>query len=85
MERIKTFKKIMEKSESNRVVILTNHYQIIGNVYECEECNKNEYINLTNVRLCNVNDVYDGICESDTTYDWLHIDIDKIVAYSFVK
>ena len=49
MNRIKTFKMIMEKSNSNRVVILTNHYQIIGNVYECDECNKDEYVNLTNV------------------------------------
>ena len=32
MERIKIFKKIMEKSNSTRVVILTNHYQIVGNV-----------------------------------------------------
>ena len=46
MDRIKTFKKIMEKSESNRVVILTNHYQIVVNVYECDECNKDEYINV---------------------------------------
>ena len=84
MNRIKTFKMIMEKSNSNRVVILTNHYQIIGNVYECEECNKDEYVNLTNVRLCNDNDVNDGICEADSNYDWLHINLDKVVAYSFI-
>lgn len=84
MSRIKTFKMIMEKSNTNRVVLLTNHYQIIGNVYECDECNKDEYVNLTNVRLCSVNDIYDGICESDSTYDWLHINLDKVVAYSFI-
>ena len=84
MSKIKTFKHIMEKSESNRVVLLTNHYQILGNVYECEECNKNDYINLTNVRLCNINDVFDGICESESNFDWLHINIDKVVAYSFI-
>lgn len=84
MDRIKMFKKIMEKSESNRVIILTNHYQIIGNVYECSECNKEEFINLTNVRVCNINDVYDGICESDTNYDWLHINLEKVVGFSFV-
>ena len=85
MDKTKTFKKIMEKSNSNRVIILTNHYQIIGNVYECEECNKDEFVNLTNVRVCNIDDVYSGICESDTNYDWLHINIDKIVGYSFIK
>ena len=84
MSKIKTFKQIMEKSESIRVVLLTNHYQILGNVYECEECNKNDYINLTNVRLCNINDVFDGICESESNFDWLHINIDKVVAYSFI-
>ena len=84
MDRIKTFKKIMEKSNSNRVVILTNHYQIIGKVYECDDCNKDEYVNLVDVRLCNVNDVFDGICESETNYDWLHINLDKVVAYSFI-
>ena len=51
MSKMKNFKMIMEKSNTNRVVILTNHYQIIGNVYECDECNKDEYVNLTNVRL----------------------------------
>ena len=84
MDRAKTFRKIMEKSESNRVIILTNHYQIRGTVYECEECNKDEYINLVDVKLCNISDVYDGICDSDTNYDWLHINLDKVVAYSFI-
>ena len=84
MSKMKTFKMIMEKSNTNRVVILTNHYQIIGNVYECDECNKDEYVNLTNVKLSNINEIYDGICESDSTYDWLHINLDKVVAYSFI-
>lgn len=84
MDRIKTFKKIMEKSDSNRVILLTNHYQIIGNVYECNDCNKDEYVNLTNVKLCSVNDIYDGVCESDSHYDWLHINLEKVVAYSFI-
>ena len=84
-DRIKTFKQIMEISDSNRVVMLTNHYQIIGSVYECGECNKDEYVNLTKVKLCNVNDVYEGICESEINYDWLHINLDKVVAYSFIK
>ena len=85
MNRMKTFKMIMEKSNSNRVVILTNHYQIIGNVYECGECNTEDYINLINVRLCNVTDVYDGLCEAESNYDWLHINLDKVVAFSFLK
>ena len=84
MDRLKTFKRIMEKSDSNRVIILTNHYQIKGNVYDCGECNRDEFINLTNVRVCNVIDSYDGICDSESSFDWLHINIDKVVAFSFV-
>ena len=84
MNRIKTFKKIMEISKSNRVVILTEHFQIIGNVFECDECNKEDYVNLTDVKLCNLNDLYEGICEADTNFDWLHINLDKVVAYSFI-
>ena len=84
MSKIKTFKQIMEKSESNRVVILTNHYQIIGNVYECGECNKDEFVNLTNAQVCNIDNVYEGMCEADSTFDWLHINLEKVVAYSFI-
>ena len=84
MDRLKVFKRIMEKSNSTRVLLLTNHYQIVGNVYDCGECNKDDFINLTNAKLCNIDDVYDGICEADTHYDWLHINIDNVVAYSFI-
>ena len=84
MDKINNFKKIMKKSDSTRVVILTNHYQIIGNVYECDICNKDEYVNLTNVRVCNVDDSYEGICEAEIHFDWLHINLEKVVAYSFI-
>lgn len=85
MSKIKNFIEIMKKSQSDRVILLTNHYQIIGNVYECEECNKDEYINLVNVKLCNVEDTYGCECEYESNYDWLHINIDKVVAFSFLK
>ena len=82
--KIKTFKKIMEKSNSNRVVLVTNHYQIVGNVHECEECNKDNYINLTDVFMCDVSETYFGECEGGARYDWLHINLDKIVGFSFI-
>ena len=85
MTKMRTFKKIMEKSNSDRVVILTNNYQILGNVCDYDECNKDEYINLKNVRMCNINDIYDGVCESDFSFEWLHINIEEVVAYSFIK
>ena len=85
MNKIDNFKKIMEKSGTNRVLLLTNHYQIIGTVYECQECNREDCINLTNVALCNVEDIYGSDCEYETRYDWLHINLDKVVAFSFLK
>lgn len=84
MDRIKNFKRIMEKSESTRVIILTNHYRIEGSVYECDDCNKDECINLTNATICNIEDVFDDTCDSGSEYDWLHVNMDKIVAFSFV-
>ena len=84
MDKTKQFKMIMEKSNSTKVVILTTNYQIVGNVYECEECNTDSCVNLTNARVCKVNDSYDGICENETYYDWLHVNMDAIAAYSFI-
>lgn len=52
MSKSEEFKRLMEISSSNRVVLLTNHYQIVGQVYDCEECNREAYINLTNASLC---------------------------------
>ncbi|MBE7711270.1 MAG: hypothetical protein E7Z92_03925 [Cyanobacteria bacterium SIG31] len=85
MNKIENFKKIMKKSETNRVLLLTNHYQIIGDVYECSDCNKENCVNLTNVKLCNVEDVFGCECEYESNYDWLHINLDKVVAFSFLK
>ena len=84
MDKAKHFKRIMDKSDSTRVIILTAHYQIIGNVYDCEECNKDSCVNLTNARVCNINDTYEGVCENDTYYDWLHVNMDAVVGFSFI-
>ena len=84
-DRARQFKKIMNKSDSNKVVILTAHYKITGDVYDCEECNKDSCVNLVNARVCNINDSYEGICDNETKYDWLHINMDSVVAYSFLQ
>ena len=39
MNKAEEFRKIMEITNSDKVVILTNHYQIVGRVYDCDECN----------------------------------------------
>lgn len=87
MEKLRFFKKIMQKSETEQVILLTNHYQITGMVYDCEECNKDGFVNLTNVSLCKYEESYGRSCEQfgETKYDWLHINLDKVVAFSFVR
>ena len=87
MDRLKEFKKIMEKSESDKVTLITNHYQITGYVYDCEECNKDNFINLTNATLCLLNDSYSEKWDryKSSRYNWHNINIDRIVAFSFSK
>ncbi len=87
MDKLKEFRKIMEKSETDKVVLITNHYRITGYVYDCEEFNRENYINLTNVTLCLMNDSYSDECDRYTSsgYDWLHINLDRVVAFSFLK
>lgn len=87
MNKIEFLKKIMEKSETTNIMIITNHYQISGEVYDCEECNKETFINLTNASLCKFEDSYDEFCEQygESKYDWLHVNLDKVVAFSFVR
>ena len=78
MSKSEEFKRLMEISSSNRVVLLTNHYQIVGQVYDCEECNREAYINLTNVYENQTCDQY-----TSSHYDWLHVNFDKVVAFTF--
>ena len=87
MNSLEKFKKIMEKSKTKKVEILTNHYKILGQVFECDECNKEIYINLINASICLINDSFENDCceYSNLTYDWLHVNYDKIVAFSFIK
>ena len=86
MSKLQNFVKIMEKSETDKVLILTNHYQIKGRVYDCESCNEDGFVNLTNASLCVISEMYDNSCDSlvSQKYDWLHVNIDKITAFSFI-
>ena len=86
MNKSEFFKFAMEKSNSDKVIILTNHYQISGTVYDCEVCNNDCYVNLTNVYLCKFDETYMHTCDEygKTHYDWLNINLEKVVAFSFV-
>lgn len=88
MNKANEFIKLMDISNTDKVVLLTNHYQIAGRVYDCEECNKENFLNLTDASLCLINDVYGSeTCERYTSshYDWLHVNFDAVVAFSFIN
>ena len=85
-------KMIMEKSETNKITIYTEHLKIDGTVFECSKCNSNEILNLTNVLVCRLDDYC--TCDDDECgcndyvcfrQDWLHINVNSIVAFSFIK
>lgn len=92
---IKSIKKISEKVNSKRIVIITNHLKIDGNLYiengKCEECHDN-ILTLENALICRLNDYC--TCDGDNCncndyvcfrYDWLNINIDNICAYSMIS
>ncbi len=87
MDKLKEFKSIMEKSDTDKLILVTSHYKISGYVYDCEECNKEHFINLTNASLCFIDANYPEECTGYTSinYDWLHVNLDNVIAFSFLK
>ena len=87
---MKKMKEIMELSKSSKIVIFTNHLKIIGHVAECDKCNEEYFINLTDVTVLDITELYP--CEEDETcndfssqnFEWLHVNINKILAFSFI-
>ncbi len=84
---------IMEENSSNRVLILTNHLQIIGTIHEyknkCENCH-NCLISLKNVKIARIEELCDceETCECNLhafkEYDWFNICVDAIVGFSII-
>ena len=88
MKTNKEFMQIMSFSHSDKVIFITNKYQIIGTVYNCEECNQENFINLTDASICLMSDVYENsTCDSYTSshHAWLHVNLDNVIAFSFKK
>jgi hypothetical protein len=92
---LKTILKTAQNAASNRIAIITEYLKINGNIYEekgkCEECH-DDIITLTNAMVCRLNDYC--TCDGDNCdcndyvcfrYEWLNINVNKIVAYSVVK
>lgn len=88
MDKAKEFKKIMTNSNTNKVMLFTSHYKITGDVYECDECNREHFINLVNASICFVGEnIHSEDCDlySVQKYDWLHINLCQIQAFSFLN
>ena len=92
---LKSFGKIIEESETNKITIFTSHLKIDGNLFQpegrCEECH-DDFITLENALVCWLSDYC--ICEDNECkcndyvcfkYDWLNIAIDKITTVSIIQ
>ena len=91
----KAIRKIAEKTGSTKIVIFTSRLKIDGYAYfedgKCDECHE-DILTLTKAMVCRLND-YCTCNEDDCScndyicfkYDWLNVNVDKIVAYSIVE
>lgn len=85
---------IMEKNSSSRVMVITNHLQIIGTIHEyegkCESCH-DCILALKDVQIGRLEDIC--TCNDDecgcnihtfTEYDWFNISVHAIVGFSIL-
>ena len=90
----KAIKKIVEKTGSNKIVIITENLKINGSLYnetkKCDECHE-DIITMTDALVCRLSDYC--TCEDDNCncndyvcfrYDWINININSIVAYTII-
>ena len=86
---------IMEKKESNKIVVFTNHLKIDGYVFKCDKkCEDigDCILTLTDAMICRLDDYCncneekcdcnDYVCFK---YDWLHINLSEIVSFSILE
>ena len=91
---IKSIQKISQKTGSDRIAVITNHLKINGTLYKetgkCEECHE-DILTLTDALVCRLSDYC--TCDEENCscndyvcfrYDWLNINISKIVAYTII-
>lgn len=86
---------IMEENSTRRVLILTNHLQIIGTIHEyydkCQNCH-DCLISLKNVKIARIEELCNcgqDECEcniqSFTEFKWFNISTNSIVGFSILK
>lgn len=86
---------LCEVNNTNQISILTAHLKIDGSFEHClPKCKgeSDELIALSDVTVCRINDYC--TCDEDTCecndyvcfkYQWLNVNINKIVAFSILK
>lgn len=86
---------IMEENSTRRVLILTNHLQIIGTIHEyydkCQNCH-DCLISLKDVKIARIEELCNcgrDECEcniqSFTKFKWFNISTNSIVGFSILK
>ena len=84
---------IMKENETNKILILTNHLQIFGEISnyskDCKNCSESlvslERAKIAPIeKLCNCSE---NGCEnvSFTEFDWFNVNVDEIVGFSILK
>ena len=91
----KTVYDIVNKSESNKITVLTEHLKIDGYVYKCDgKCKQvaDNILTLNNAIVCRLDDYCSCDVEECTCsdfvcfkYTWLNIFHSQIGAYSIIK
>lgn len=91
-ELIKEIYDISKEYNVKKVKVITNHVKICGELCECEEAEKMAALTLQNAKIWLLDDLCkcgDEKCSCTTPYiidvEWLHINPDKIVAFSLMK
>ena len=88
LDIVEKIKDIGEKSHTKKIVIFTNHLKIVGTI---EDFSSEHFISLTDVNVLDIVDLYP--CERDDSchelpgqsFEWLHVNAKKILAFSFIK
>ena len=95
-EMVKKIYHISKKCDTSEISILTNHLKFKGTLCTLSECEKKEkgdcILTITNARMWRVEDICICGCKdckcNENNYvsaDWLNINVNKIVAFTFKK
>lgn len=91
---IKEIYKVSKITGSKQIEIVTNHLKFVGQLYCSEEGKKKDdsILTITDAKIWRIEDICNcnepGCQCNEANFcalDWLHINVYKIVAFSFIK